>query len=376
MARTGKNIYKRKDGRWEARFIFSYDETGKARYKYLYARTYKDVKNKLVKAQTTSSVLSITNTESKEQYSYWLNEWLKNKGISVKESTYIRYKNSIEKHIKPELGKYPISKISSSLIKQFTINKLENGRIDGKGGLSPKSMSDILVIIKESFRYAQSYGAEIVCSFERVNLKKTSKEIRVLSLAEEKRLLTVLLTDVDRFKIGVFICLYTGIRIGELCALQSKCISPVEKTVKIERTMQRLQNNDPNAIEKTHIIITEPKSFAAIRTIPLPDFVIQLVEPFLHTPNSYVLSGRCDSFVEPRTMQNRFKSYLKEAEIENTNFHALRHTFATRCVEAEFDIKILSEILGHSSVKITLDKYVHPTMALKRNNMEKLKLAQ
>lgn len=376
MARTGKNIYKRKDGRWEARFIFSYDETGKARYKYLYARTYKDVKNKLVKAQTTSSVLSITNTESKEQYSYWLNEWLKNKGISVKESTYIRYKNSIEKHIKPELGKYPISKISSSLIEQFTINKLDNGRIDGKGGLSPKSMSDILVIIKESFRYAQSCGAEIVCSFERVNLKKTSKEIRVLSLAEEKRLLTVLLTDVDRFKIGVFICLYTGIRIGELCALQSKCISPVEKTVKIERTMQRLQNNDPNAIEKTHIIITEPKSFAAIRTIPLPDFVIKLVEPFLHTPNSYVLSGSCDSFVEPRTMQNRFKSYLKEAEIGNTNFHALRHTFATRCVEAEFDIKILSEILGHSSVKITLDKYVHPTMALKRNNMEKLKLAQ
>lgn len=375
MARTGENIYKRKDGRWEARYIISYDENGKAKYKYLYAPTYKEVKIKLSKAQYHSYTVYSTSKEG-NQYSYWLDEWLKSKKISVKESTYIRYRNTIKKHINPELGKYPISKISSSLMEQFIVKKLENGRVDGKGGLSPKSVSDILVIIKESFRYAQSCGITTICSFERIGFKKPQKEIRVLSLSEQKRLVSVLLNDLDRFKLGVFICLYTGIRIGELCALQSKCVSTDEKTIRIEYTMQRLQNDNPFDIEKTHIIITKPKSFSALRTIPLPDFIIEVIKPFLCSPNSYILSGECRSFVEPRTMQNRFKSYLKEANIENANFHSLRHTFATRCIEAEFDIKTLSEILGHSSVKITLDKYVHPTMELKRNNMEKLKLAQ
>lgn len=96
---------------------------------------------------------------------------------------------------------------------------------------------------------------------------------------------------------------------------------------------------------------------------------------FQGTPNSYLLSGECKTIVEPRTMQNRFKNYLADGKIDDANFHSLRHTFATRCIEAGFDVKTLSEILGHSSVKITLDKYVHSSLELKRNNMEKLKLA-
>lgn len=199
--------------------------------------------------------------------------------------------------------------------------------------------------------------------------------MRVLSPAEEKRLLSVLCRDVDRYKMGVFICLYTGIRIGELCALQWKNVSLGEKTIKIEQTMQRLQSVDFNAMQKTKIIVTEPKSYAAIRTIPLPEFVIDLIKPFACEPDAYLLSGDCDSVIEPRTMQNSFKLYLEEGCIEDANFHSLRHTFATRCVEAGFDLKTLSEILGHASVKITLDKYVHSSLQLKRNNMEKLKPA-
>lgn len=128
----------------------------------------------------------------------------------------------------------------------------------------------------------------------------------------------------------------------------------------------------PNAIYKTRIIITEPKSKASLRTIPLPDFVVKAIKPFVSSPNAYILSGECKSIVEPRTMQNRFKGYLEEGHIGDANFHSLRHTFATRCIEAGFDVKTLSEILGHSSVKITLDRYVHSSMELKRSNMEKL----
>ena len=243
------------------------------------------------------------------------------------------------------------------------------------GGLSPKSMSDIMVIIKESFKYAQFFGVMVICSFDRISFKKNAQEMRVLSLLEEQRLLSVLFKDLDRYKLGVFICLYTGIRIGELCALQWKNISLNENAIKIEHTMQRLQSEDLNALQKTRIIVTEPKSYAALRIIPLPKFVIDVIKPFVGTPNAYVLSGECKTIIEPRTMQNRFKTYLVEGQINDANFHSLRHTFATRCVEAGFDIKTLSEILGHSSVKITLDKYVHSSMQLKRNNMEKLKPA-
>lgn len=376
MARTGENIYKRKDGRWEARYIVSYDGNGKAQYKYLYAHTYAEVKTKLIKAQKHSYLTTeVEKLKHKEKYEYWLDEWLHSKRLSVKESTYIRYRNTIKNHIKPDLGKYPISKISTSLMEQFVSRKLQDGRIDGKGGLSPKSMSDILVIVKESFKYAQSYGVIVICSFDRISFKKNAQEMRVLSFLEEQRLLSVLFKDFDRYKLGVFICLYTGIRIGELCALQWKNISFSENTIKIEHTMQRLQSEDLNSIRKTRIIVTEPKSFAALRTIPLPEFVVDVIKPFAGSPNSYVLSGECKNVIEPRTMQNRFKTYLEDGKIEEANFHSLRHTFATRCIEAGFDVKTLSEILGHSSVKITLDKYVHSSMQLKRNNMDKLKPA-
>lgn len=376
MARTGENIYKRKDGRWEARYIVSYKENGKAQYKSLYARTYSEVKSKLIKAQTKNR-FALTEGKAKdtEKYEYWLDEWLRVKKMSVKESTYIRYKNSIENHIKPELGKYPINKISTPLIEEFISNKLQNGKVDGSGGLSPKTVSDILVVTKETFKYAQSFGVIIACSFDRVTIKKNNQEMRVSSILEEQRLLAILFKDFDLYKLGVFICLYTGIRIGELCALQWKNISLSEKTMKIEKTMQRLQSYDQNSLQKTRIIITEPKSFSALRTIPLPDFVIDTITPYVGSANSYVLSGECKSIVEPRTMQNRFKSYLDQGQIDDANFHSLRHTFATRCIEAGFYVKTLSEILGHSSVKITLDKYVHSSMQLKRNNMEKLKLA-
>lgn len=171
---------------------------------------------------------------------------------------------------------------------------------------------------------------------------------------------------------GVYLCLFTGIRIGELCALQWKDISFDDNTLKIGRTLQRLQCTDNSSLAKTKIIITEPKSPAASRCIPLPDFLVNTIKPFAGAPQSFILSGSSKKVIEPRTMQNHFKKYLVESKVECANFHSLRHTFATRCVEIGFEIKTLSEILGHSSVKITLDRYVHSSMEQKKANMKKL----
>lgn len=372
MSRKGENIYKRKDGRWEARYIFSYDACGKAKYRSLYAKTYSAAKAKLIKAQTVSPPSTKKSADS-QRYEFWLSEWLRSKKNGIKDSTYIRYKNIIENHIKPALGKYPISKIGTSLMESFVSEKLSHGRMDGNGGLSSKTVSDILAVIKDSFRYARAFGTLTVCRFDKIALKKSGEEMRVFSVSEQQRLLSVILNNPDRYKLGVFICLYTGIRVGELCALKWKNISLGEKTVTVERTMQRLQSSDPNLPYKTQLVVTEPKSSASRRVIPLPDFVVSVIKPFAGLPNAYVLSEKFGAAVEPRTMQNKFKSYLRMGGIEDANFHSLRHTFATRCVEAGFDAKTLSEILGHSSVKITLDRYVHSSMELKRSNMEKLK---
>lgn len=377
MARTGENIYKRKDGRWEGRFIYAYEEDGKAKYKYVYAKTYTAVKTKLIQRQQSSetATLQTSTTSEKSKYEYWLNEWLALKKLKIKDSTFIRYRNSIENHIKPHLGKYPIDKISTALMESFVSHLTTNGKLNGTGGLSAKTISDILIIIKESFQYARNHGIVTKCNFDNITLKKATHEMRVLNCAEMQMLIGVLLQDTDLYKLGVFLCLFTGIRIGELCALQWKNISIENKTIKIEQTMQRLQSNGSNDIQKTRIIITEPKSFASVRVIPIPEFVVDAIKPHQRKQNVYLLSGESKHYIEPRTMQNRFKRYLRDCGIDDANFHSLRHTFATRCVEAGFDVKTLSEILGHSSVKITLDKYVHSSMDLKRMNMEKLQLA-
>ena len=135
--------------------------------------------------------------------------------------------------------------------------------------------------------------------------------------------------------------------------------------------MQRLQQLDGGE-KKTKVVITTPKSECSIRTIPLPDSISQLLQKNRKGDETFFLTGMREKYVEPRTMENRFKKVLMKAGIDEANFHALRHTFATRCIELGFDIKSLSEILGHASVNITLNRYVHPSIELKQKNMNML----
>lgn len=369
MGRRGENIYKRKDGRWEGRCISCYSVEGKAKYTYVYARSYSEVKAKLLSAHNN---LSASTQKADRLFGDWMDEWLLKKQEVVKESTYIRYSNMIENHIRPALGKYPINKISTELVEQFITSASKNGRLDNSGGLSPKSINDMLAVIREVFKYTYNAGVNNTCNLSQITIRKNQSEMRVLSLSEEKKLIAVLMSETDRYKIGVYICLFTGIRIGELCALRWEHISFEEKTLTVKQTMQRLQIGDGTSTAKTTVVITEPKSFAAVRTIPLPDFLVEVLRPFAGTKNAYILSGRSEKYVEPRTMQYRFKTYLDEGQIADANFHSLRHTFATRCIENGFEIKSLSEVLGHTNVKITMDRYVHSSIDLKRTNMEKL----
>ncbi len=131
---------------------------------------------------------------------------------------------------------------------------------------------------------------------------------------------------------------------------------------------------DGNSPFKTKVIIDTPKSRKSVRTIPISDsLLIQLKrEKAKYPPDAFFLTGKVRKFMEPRVYSEKFKRYLEASRVDDINFHALRHTFATRAEEKEFDIKSLSEVLGHSSVKFTLERYVHSSQALKKQGIEKL----
>jgi len=373
MPRKGENIYKRKDGRWEGRYIRSYDASNKAKYSYVYGKTYSEVKQKLIDRRSIVKRYPIVSRKD-ILYSELLDSWLHSSQLNTKESTHARYSHLINKHIKPSLGAYLLSSLTTEIIEDYIEMQLTEGRLDNKGGLSPKTVTDILTIIKSTIEYARYKDFPVLCNLSKLTIKKKEKEMRVLTQAEQEALVSVLIENMDLYKFGVFLSLYTGIRVGELCALQWEDFNLAQTTLKIRKTMQRIQDTENGAFSKTKIVITEPKSQCSVREIPLPAFVIDIARRFVANPKAYILTGN-DRYIEPRTMQNRFKTYVKGSGISDANFHALRHTFATRCVEVGFEIKSLSEVLGHANVNITLNRYVHSSFELKCSNMNKLSLS-
>jgi integrase len=300
----------------------------------------------------------------------WL-EWVKPR---IKQSTYARYIYVVQRHILPVLGDIPAGRIDRAAMDRFVAEKLRSGRIDQGGGLSPKSVRDITNILCAALRYAVQEGmAESVPSgFFRP--PASGKEMRVLSRREQAQLEHELRRGITPQKLGILICLYTGIRIGEACALSWKDIDLETGTLTVRHTLQRIVEFDEELGTRTRILLDTPKSRTSLRTIPLPDFFLELLRKYApQDPECYVITGK-KTFQEPRTFQNHFYRCLKAAGLPRVNFHTLRHTFATRCVEVGFDVKSLSEILGHATVGMTLNQYVHSSMEQKRRQMEQLNL--
>lgn len=356
MPRRGENIYKRKDGRWEARYVKEITADGKKKYGSVYADNYKDVKAKQQQCllHPTKSFCNSTNLT----VSLLISEWLDSIKNQVKPNTYQKYESVCKNHIVNKLGSVLVKLISNYTIINFT-NHLK------KKNLSAKSINDILIVLGLAFKYAEE---EYEITTPRIRYLKEEKiNIRVLSVNEQLQLTTYLNSSVDIYKFGISLALYTGIRVGELCALKWEDIT--DEYIQINKTMTRIKSDNG----KTEIKIGTPKSDSSNRLIPTPQCLLPLINQFRNA--GYVLSTEKLDYTEPRLMQIKFEKMIKESGLEKTNFHALRHTFATRCVEAGVDVKTLSEILGHSDVKTTLNRYVHSSFELKQKSMKQLELS-
>ena len=366
MPRRGENIRKRKDGRWEGRYIAGKNESGKSKYYSVYGKTYKEVKEKLLLSdykipQKNKQVLTLNDL---------INLWLKNNNINHKNSTKLKYQFIIDNHIKNEIGKMLLSNLSSTDINSFLNKKLEMGGKNNGQGLSPNYVRTMVVIIQSALKFGVQ---ENLCSPLQSPIfkpKAEKKNINVLTVSEQRKLEKYILTDMNETKLGIYLSLYAGLRVGEVCALRWEDIDFNRQIININSTVSKIKCDDGSS--KTKLVIDKAKTKSSLRTIPVPIFVCQqLMEIKKNSVSEFVISNK-STFVNPRTYEYRFHKLLNDCGIRNINYHALRHTFATRCIEATGNYKSLSEMLGHSSVAITMDLYVHPSDDIKRKQIEKI----
>ena len=356
MLEKGRKIYLETDARQVRQYIVEQTEDGRIILMACRAETTE-----------TPPLAALRNTATLGEYA---EKWLESVRFQVKESTYVKYWNLLYSYIIPELGTLEWQALNRETIELFC-GRMRSAGGQKRNGLSAKTVTDIMSVLRRIFYYAADHGEAMPFPITSITVKKEQKEMKVLSRNEQDRLYRYLCANRSERNLGLLICMFTGLRLGEICALRWEDISFSEQTIFVQRTMQRIQAKDGSG-KKTKIIITSPKSGSSVRKIPIPKELNKILFACRGSGKGYILTGRTDTYVEPRTMERHFAKVLEQAGIGKVNFHALRHTFATRCVEMEFDVKSLSEILGHANVNITLNRYVHPTMELKRRNMQKL----
>ena len=353
MARKGENIRKRKDGRWEGRY--TEHQSGSAKVHSVYAKTYREVKEKLASIKTEKIVSGTTaeEKESKNSVNILAEAWLTETRQTKKYSTYIKYRSIYDKYIRESFGDLQPAGLDSCIVNE-TLDQ----------NLSPGLRKSIYCVLNSMLAYGALHRMAPDIRINGCVQKCKIDPVKILDLSEQAKLVNFLYQDMDIYKLGILICLFTGLRLGEICALKWDDIDMNLKILHVNRTVQRI------AVERgTQLLESNPKTVCSKRELPISDQLHDMLCKFQQS-EGYLFRRKMP--LEPRTYQNKFKSYLQMAGIEEINFHALRHTFATNCIENGADVKSVSEMLGHSDVKITLNRYVHPTVATKRSHMNAL----
>lgn len=375
-------IYKRKDGKWCAcKYITLPDGTVKR--KYIYGKTQKAVKDRLKEFDELQNL----NEESTMLLQDWLLQWLDKykKGI-LKQTTYENYQLNIRVHITDSrIGKIPLNKITTGLLQSFY-----NGKLDGTNGqrkLSRRTVEYLRTIIGSSLE--QAYKNELVVknvNDATVLPRKNSDEIvpltmdelhKVIEVAKESDMYALILTEI-----------YTGLRKGELLGLRWKDVDFDNHEIHVRHNLCRVNNTGVNDGCKTKLILMEPKTKKSIRTIPLSESVVQVLKHHrikqqkhimkyrnVYLDNDVVFPRADGTFDDPREVLRRFHNILEKANVRKCRFHDLRHTFASILLNEGESMKVIQELLGHSTITTTMDIYSHVAKQTKKNSIELLEKA-
>ena len=290
--------------------------------------------------------------------------WKEEKRQFVKKSTFAAYSLIVETHLQPAFGN--LTAVTEKDVQDFVLQKLN-------GGLSQKTIKDMLIVLRMILKFGAKKN---YCVYAPIDVifptDRERQELEVLSIANQKKIMRFVEENFTFRNLGIFICLSTGIRIGEICALTWDDIDTDNGVIHIRKTIQRIYVKE-NCIKKTELLIDTPKTATSMRDIPMIKDLYEILKPLKKVVNNdyFVLTNEATP-TEPRTYRNYYKKLLDKLGIPPIKFHGLRHSFATRCIESKCDYKTVSVILGHSNISTTLNLYVHPNYEQKKKCIDKM----
>lgn len=305
-------------------------------------------------------------------FANWVETWLSQKEAFVKASTLAAYTNILVTHLLPKFRDMPIESISEEIIQSYALELIKGGRKDGTGGMAIRSAKGVIVILKnillDAMKQKLRPRESITIKFPALSWDK----VKTVPKQDQQKLIQAICLDLTPLSGGILLALFTGLRIGEICGLKWGDISFDQGILHVNRTLQRIYVHNLDGAGASHIHIGTPKTRTSAREVPISSFLMPVLERLKQdNQNAFLLSGT-EKSVEVRTFRDFFDKFLARNGIARINFHALRHTFASRCIEAGADCKTVSELLGHSSVAMTMNLYVHPLPEQKRKCVELL----
>lgn len=348
MSKNGENLYKRKDGRWEGRYIKGRKEDGAIWYGYVYDRSYQNAK-RILRQKRLEYEGKEYSKNKKETCQHWIEKWLNQKNREVRKSTYMSYRSKLYTHILPEFGQKELWALSEKDLVQWKTRLERNLKTD--------SAASVCRVFKQCLIQAQKEGLLKIDSLD------------VLTMANEpvvkiKALSKPMQENLERFldskeNLPILLALDTGMRIGEICGLMWEDINWEQRSIEVCQNFQRVLA-EKAGYRKTECMLLPPKSYSSIRVIPMTNRLYNRLKAEYQEDKRFVFYGmKKNAPIDPRTLRYRFKRVLEQAELPDFTFHSLRHTFATRCIESGASVVTVSSLLGHKSTQLTLDTYAH-----------------
>ena len=367
MARRGENIHKRKDGRWEGRYIKARTSEGKIQWGYVYGTAYAEVKRVLIQKKAEAGFYNLKRTDI--TFSEISEQWLYSVRQGVKESTFAHYQYTLRHYLQPVFGDFKVSALSEKILEQGLLSVITpaNGK---QKPLGATMAQECLSMLRRICKYASHF--HLVRPLE-ITVKLPQKSPKVLlpfTTEEQKKLQSFVMDAPTPRKIGLLLGFQLGLRIGEICGLKWGDFDLSTGTVTIQRTVTRISCGNGH----TKVVVQSPKTKNSHREIPLPKSLLRVLKKLSKdfSSGTWFLSGNEEKPVEPRCYRKSIYGYLKKASVHQAHPHALRHTFATTCLQAHCDIKTLSELLGHADAAVTLKKYVHSDITRKRKEINRV----